>query len=44
MDGFAIRALINHKGHKGHKGNRLYFVSFVSSVLIQRRYPESNTG
>jgi hypothetical protein len=38
--------LINHNGHKGHKGKRagLVLVSFVSFVLIQRRYTESQTA
>src|SRR2546426_8974561 len=34
--------LIKHNGHKGHKGkpNGLILVSFVSFVLIQRRYAD----
>ena len=37
--------LIEHNGHKGHKGKptSLILVSFVSFVLIQRRYTEAKT-
>ncbi|OLC80077.1 MAG: hypothetical protein AUH72_12855 [Acidobacteria bacterium 13_1_40CM_4_65_8] len=40
--GGVLATLIKHKGHKG-KPTGLILVSFVSFVLIQRRYTESKT-